>query len=210
MAKEFQPRDDQQPETPNESVRKVIDRHKLGFIRHVDFDSSLVCRHKTTGWENVICSPDSSCVIAHKDPELYVPKHLWNAEEGDDEEGDNEEGELIKFFGVGFKKTGTTSLDKMFSHLIDTWGGSRAQGQGRVRATQELIQGVSDVKSLALAKDHHYFQDSPWCQEPQRLYRKLAYLYPTGKRKKHIPVHVPCFNEILTVPAGIILQPSSY
>ena len=149
---------------------------------------------RKTGLKNVICSPDSSCVIAHKDPELYVPKHLWNAEEGDDEEGDNEEGELIKFFGVGFKKTGTTSLDKMFSHLIDTWGGSRAQGQGRVRATQELIQGVSDVKSLALAKDHHYFQDSPWCQEPQRLYRKLAYLYPTGKRKKHIPVHVPCFT----------------
>ena len=93
MAKEFQPRDDQQPEIPNENVRKVIDRHKLGFIRHVDFDSSLVCRHKTTGWNNVICSPDSSCVIAHKDAELYRSKSLRNAEEGDNEEGDNEEGE---------------------------------------------------------------------------------------------------------------------
>ena len=89
MAKEFQPHDDQQPETPNESVRKVIDRHKLGFIRHVDFDSSLVCRLRTTGWENVICSPDSSCVIAHKG----TYKYLWNAEGGNDEEGDNEEGD---------------------------------------------------------------------------------------------------------------------
>ena len=83
MAEEFQPQDDQRPEIPNESVRKVIDRHKLGFIRHVDFDSSLVCRGMTmrrkTGLKNVICSPDSSCVIAHKDKELFLSKSMRNA-----------------------------------------------------------------------------------------------------------------------------------
>ena len=179
MAEEFQ--QPHGPETPNKSVRNIIDRHKLSFIQHVDFDSSLVCRHKTMGVKNAMCSPDSSCAIAHKDRELYVPKSMWNAEEGD-----NKEGELIKVFGLGFKKTGTTSLDEMFSHLIDTWGGSRPQGQGRVHAVDELIKGVSDAKSLALAKEHHYFQDAPWCQEPQRLYRKLAYLYPTGKRKRKV------------------------
>ena len=93
MAKYLQPQDDQQPEIPNESVRKVIDIHNLGFIQHVDFDSSLVCRGMTmrrkTGFKNVICSPDSSCVIAHKG----TYKYLWNAEEGNDEEGDNEEGD---------------------------------------------------------------------------------------------------------------------
>ena len=88
MAKYLQPQDDQQPEIPNESVRKVIDRHKLGFIRHVDFDSSLVCRGMTSGVKNVSCSPDSSCVIAHKARELYRSKSLRNAEEGGDEEGD--------------------------------------------------------------------------------------------------------------------------
>ena len=94
----------------------------------------------------------------------------------------------------------------MFSQLIDTWGGSRPQGMPRVRAVNELIEEVSDAKSLAMAKDHHYFQDAPWCQEPQRLYRKLAHLYPTGKRKEQIPIYKPCFNEILTVLAGIIIQ----
>jgi hypothetical protein len=57
-------------EVPNDSVREVIEQYKLGYIRHVDFDTSLVCRKKTSKVQD--CSVDSSCVIAHKAPSLFL------------------------------------------------------------------------------------------------------------------------------------------
>ena len=71
MAEEFIPAEGQPSEIPNVSARQVIDEHKLGFIQHVDFSSSHVCRGATTGLENVICSEESSCLIAHKGKGLY-------------------------------------------------------------------------------------------------------------------------------------------
>jgi hypothetical protein len=86
----------------------------------------------------------------------------------------------IKIFGLGFKKTGTTSLDSMFSHLIDVFGGSRPHENERASATSDMIKG-NETSTLLLAEKHHYFQDSPWCHEPNRLYQRLARLYPTSK-----------------------------
>jgi len=59
-------------EVPNESVREVIETYNLGFIRHLDFDASHVCR-KQTGVP-AVCSADSSCAIAHKDENTFLPK----------------------------------------------------------------------------------------------------------------------------------------
>jgi len=198
MAEEFTPSDGRPAEIPNDSVRAVIDRHELGFIQHVDFDFSLVCSGGNA------CGQNSSCVISHKDPGLYTTEakrysaNRWKKKTAvvvDDKDavisakkeegGEEEEEELIKYFGIGFKKTGTTTLDSMFSHLIDTIGGSRPSSKARTRAVKRLIgEGENNTKvslSLALARKHHYFQDAPWCNEPTRLYRQLAALYPTAK-----------------------------
>ncbi len=86
----------------------------------------------------------------------------------------------IKIFGIGFKKTGTTSLDCMYSHLIDVLGGSRPNEKERASATSDMIKG-NETSTLILAEKHHYFQDSPWCHEPNKLYRRFARLYPTSK-----------------------------
>jgi len=177
MAEEFIPAEGQPSEIPNDSARQVIDEHKLGFIQHVDFGSSHVCRGRTTGSKNVICGEDSSCLIAHKGKGLYKSKATWGGGEND--------GEPIKLFGIGFKKTGTTSLDTMFSHLIDKLGGSRPSGKERTRALNDLLigdGGNSTISSaLALAEKHTFFQDAPWCNEPARLYRQLATLHPNAR-----------------------------
>ena len=69
MAKTFHPQGKLAlSEVPNDSVREVIEQYKLGYIRHVDFDTSLVCQKRTS--KNV-CSVDSSCAIAHKAPSLF-------------------------------------------------------------------------------------------------------------------------------------------
>ena len=85
-----------------------------------------------------------------------------------------------KIFGTGFKKTGTTTLDRMFSHLIDVLGGSRPSGNERASTTADMIKW-NEASTLALAEKYQYFQDSPWCHEPNKLYRRFALLYPTAK-----------------------------
>lgn len=81
MAEEFIPAEGQPSEIPNVMARQVIDEHKLGFIQHVDFSFSHVCRGKTTGLENVICSEESSCLIAHKSKGLYKSEVMWGGGE---------------------------------------------------------------------------------------------------------------------------------
>ena len=68
MVEEFQVRKDQKPEVPNEAVRATIDKNGLGFLRHVDFDTSLICRKFDNAdlKETPHCGEDSSCLIAHK------------------------------------------------------------------------------------------------------------------------------------------------
>ena len=66
MVESFQPKDSKLRGIPNDSVRDVIDQHELGFIRHSDFNSSLVCRAHTSRGKKVECSPDNLCVVAHK------------------------------------------------------------------------------------------------------------------------------------------------
>ena len=176
MAEEFISAEGQPSEIPNDSVRQVIDEQKLGFIQHVDFSSSHVCRGKTTGLGNVVCSEESSCLIAHKGKGLYKSEAAaW---------GEEKQEEPIKLFGIGFKKTGTTSLDEMFSHLIDELGGSRPSGKERTRALNDLLignGGNNTISALALAEKHTFFQDAPWCNEPARLYRQLATLHPNAR-----------------------------
>lgn len=86
----------------------------------------------------------------------------------------------IKIFGIGFKKTGTTSLNSMYSHLIDVFGGSRPDENERASATSDMIKG-NETSTLILAEKYHYFQDSPWCHEPNKLYQRFARLYPKSK-----------------------------
>ena len=94
---------------------------------------------------------------------------------GDEIIGESKEAGIampIKIFGLGFKKTGTTSLDNMYSHLIDVLGGSRPRGGERSSATSDMIKG-NETSTLMLAEKHNYFQDSPWCHEPNKLYQRL-------------------------------------
>ena len=181
MAEEFTPNDGRPAEIPNDSVRAVIDRHKLGFIQHADLDFSLVCSNSA---KLNTCGQSSSCVISHKAPGLYMTEAKWgDALSTKKEEGREEKEELTKYFGIGFKKTGTTTLDSMFSHLINTIGGSRPSEKDRARAVSTLIasgnENIGISLSLALARNHHYFQDAPW--QDSRLYRQLAILYPTAR-----------------------------
>ena len=71
MVDGFHPLGELLPEVPNVSVREVIEHYNLDFIHHLDFNSSLVCRHNTGFSE---CSLDSSCLIAHKARHMYDSK----------------------------------------------------------------------------------------------------------------------------------------
>ena len=176
MVEGFHPHGELLPQVPNDSVREVIEHYNLDFIHHVDFNSSLVCRPKTG---NSVCSMDSSCLIAHKARTVFDAKaaELLKKQEKADIESNMTP---IKIFGIGFKKTGTTSLDSMYSHLIDVFGGSRPRPHERAEATSDMIKG-DETSTLALAEKYHYFQDSPWCHEPNKLYQRFARLYPTSK-----------------------------
>jgi hypothetical protein len=68
MAEGFHPHGEILPEVPNDSVREVMEHYHLGYLHHVDFNPSLVCRPKTG---KSVCSVDSPCLIAHKAKHLF-------------------------------------------------------------------------------------------------------------------------------------------
>jgi hypothetical protein len=73
MVEKFHPQGTLLPnEVPNESVREVIETYDLDFIRHLDFDTSQVCRKRTE--TPSVCSVDSPCVIAHKEENTFLPR----------------------------------------------------------------------------------------------------------------------------------------
>ena len=73
MSEGFQRNKDQRlAEVPNDSVREVIEKYQLGFIRHVDLNQSQVCQKNTS--DSQTCSEGSLCVISHKAENLYKQK----------------------------------------------------------------------------------------------------------------------------------------
>lgn len=72
--------------------------------------------------------------------------------------------------------------------MNDSWGIKQKQrnniccrGKLRAQATSDSIDHNNTTLALKLADTYQYFQDSPWCNEPQRLYRILAVRYPEAR-----------------------------
>lgn len=75
-----------------------------------------------------------------------------------------------KIIGVGFHKTGTTSLD----HALRILGYSVAGA--KIELAQDLIDGNLD-KALAYASEFDALQDNPWAL----LYKELDQAFPKSK-----------------------------
>jgi len=75
-----------------------------------------------------------------------------------------------KIFGIGFHKTGTTSLGSALSYL-----GFRVTGPNAVHHPN-LAQEVYEV-AFKLVENYDAFQDNPW----PLLYKKLDVTYPGSK-----------------------------
>ena len=89
----------------------------------------------------VACGGASACAVAHK-----PAKHDDGA----------------KVFGVGFKKTGTTTLDRILRRLAPR--ASAPGGAARRAAVRALLGPERDpAPALAAADRHRLFQDAPWC-----------------------------------------------
>jgi hypothetical protein len=143
-------------------------QHSLGSLRHVDLPPVVFCRKRNSdNLANHHCGKGSTCLLAHK-PE------------------DRQANEEVKIFGIGSKKTGTTSLNDMFMHQqkVQKDRGKRnkicCKGRSGSQATNYILNHNTTL-ALELADTYKYFQDSPWCNEPQRLYRIFAVRYPEAR-----------------------------
>jgi hypothetical protein len=159
-------------EPDNQWATDLRKQHELDSLDHVDFPSSVVCRVKTSKKDNY-CGKGSTCLVSHKGEAVStVPAVEGSAPpRGDDKN--------FKIFGIGFKKTSTTSLYYMYEYVKKYKGGKNS------RSIPGLVNSITyrnDTSlALELAAREQYFQDAPWCNEPQRLYRTLAVRYPKAK-----------------------------
>jgi hypothetical protein len=85
-----------------------------------------------------------------------------------------------KMFGIGFKKTGATSLHHVCEHVKKHKAGENSM-TGRVQALNSIVSRNDTSLALELADRGQHFQDAPWCNEPQRLHRTLATRHPKAK-----------------------------
>lgn len=67
----------------------------------------------------------------------------------------------------------------MFSKLFGRRG--RVPEELRARAVRNIVHKNNTKLAVELAEKYGYFQDAPWCSEPQRLYRTFAMRYPEAK-----------------------------
>ena len=88
--------------------------------------------------------------------------------------------QLPKIFGIGLKKTGTSTLDAMFrkiasiivrSNLTTASKHSLVAGQHGRRRNRDLTRTMSDK--------HMYFQDDPWFLSS--VYKEMSKRHPTSK-----------------------------
>ena len=115
----------------------------------------VFCRKNTS--KSVSCD---SCVVAHKSAKYDVG---------------------FKVFGVGFKKTGTTSLAAALKQLKIAPEPDHAAS---VAATVALLGAAADAgPAVALAASARAFADAPWCMAASRgdLLETLATTYPRAK-----------------------------
>ena len=155
MAEEFTPNDGRPAEIPNDSVRAVIDRHKLGFIQHADLDFSLVCPGKTS-----TCGQSSSCVIVHKDGDLYKTDAKWGdtlstkKEEGGEEKEEVPSSETVTDFDTGRNITKADLpiylLQPDTDQTVQIKWGKLAQMWNRTIQYEDIVQQSTLVSSLPL------------------------------------------------------------
>ena len=67
----------------------------------------------------------------------------------------------------------------MFKKLFKRKG--RVPDELRASAVKDMVYKNNSDLAIELAETYSYFQDAPWCSEPQRLYRNFAARYPTAK-----------------------------
>ena len=124
-------------------------------LRDAPIPPSVFCRKNTS--RTVSCD---ACVVAHKTAKYDLS---------------------FKIFGIGFKKTGTTSLAAALQRLKI---GPEPSHRQSVAATVALLRPGEDA-SLALdaARGARSFSDAPWCMAATRgrLLERLFDTYPRAK-----------------------------
>ena len=129
--------------------------HDLRDLVDLPIPPDVFCRKNTSA--AVSCD---ACVVAHKSAKYDVG---------------------FKVFGVGFKKTGTTSLAAALRELKI---GPEPDHARAVAATVALLRPDADAApAVALARTSRAFADAPWCMAGSRggLLRRLATAYPRAK-----------------------------
>ena len=156
------PRGTQPPDQPALMVALRAVASADGILREAwplnftEASPDLVCRAKISS--STTCSPTSPCAVVHK-----PAKHDASR----------------KIFVVGFKKTGTTTMERILATLKMT---PALPGKIRVAASRALVRNGDPEPALAAAASPaRAFEDSPWCSAaaiPQfggaRLYEELA------------------------------------
>lgn len=124
-------------------------------LRDAPIPPAVFCRKNTS--KTVSCS---ACVVAHKTAKYDL---------------------AFKIFGVGFKKTGTTSLAAALRRLKI---GPEPSHKQSVAATVALLgEGADAAPALAAAEHARSFSDAPWCMAATRgrLLERLFDTYPRAK-----------------------------
>lgn len=138
---------------------EMLQQLNLGPIQHVDWNQTMFCRARTMKASHNHCGTGSSCIVSHKPS------------------SSTQSTSFFKIFGIGFKKTGTTSLDVMFRQVFDKKHVC-CRSTERSRATTEIRKNQTALV-LQLADRYQYFQDTPWAATD--FYRVLAEQYPEAK-----------------------------
>lgn len=134
------------------ALRVSVEDHGL-TINHIPHD--VFCRKNTS--QAVSC--DAGCVVAHK-PDRYDL--------------------AAKVFGIGVKKTGTTSLAAALARLRI---GPEPPHARSVAATRALLERDDPAPAVALAAHARAFADAPWCMAASKpdFLNQLATAYPRAK-----------------------------
>lgn len=135
-----------------------------GPVRHTDLPGTIYCRKNIS--ENMQCRRlmGGSCLLIHKLQQFSIEN---------------------KVFGIGMKKTGTTTLHTMFQELANRKQSNQKRAEQLLCPERERVAALNDLlfnntleSALTLSDKHVYFQDGPWCSASSLLYQKLASRHP--------------------------------
>jgi len=137
------------------ALRLAVEK-KSNPLRLAHIPRNAFCRKNTSD----IVSCDAGCLVVHKAARYDL---------------------AYKFFGIGFKKTGTTTLAAALRTLKI---GPEPNHADSVAATIALLKQKPDAAlALRAARQARAMTDAPWCLAASRgnLLAKIAHTYPRAK-----------------------------